>query len=121
MSDLKALAQAVVEANRNNTTDALLAEHYSPECVSVEANEMPGMDRAAVGLDAIRGKHAWWDANAEMHSVTVTGPWTHGDNQFAVGFAMDVTMMGERTSSDEVGIYTVENGKIVKEEFFNPV
>ena len=49
----------------------------------------------------------------------MTGPWPH-DNRFIVGFQIDVTNKpsGRRMYLDEVGLYTVENGKIVREEFF---
>jgi hypothetical protein len=49
----------------------------------------------------------------------VTGPWPH-DNRFIVGFQIDVTNKpsGRRMYFDEVGLYTVENGKIIREEFF---
>ena len=43
----------------------------------------------------------------------------NGD-QFAVRFHFDVTVKetGERRVMDEVGLYTVRNGKIVEERFF---
>lgn len=52
-------------------------------------------------------------------SVTVSGPWPHG-NRFIVGFQIDMTNKpsGQRMQLDEVGLYIVENGKIVREEFF---
>jgi len=50
--------------------------------------------------------------------VKVEGPYVHGD-QFVVRFKMDVTPKGQkRMSFDEVGLYTVKNGKIVEESFF---
>jgi hypothetical protein len=55
----------------------------------------------------------------EVHSANVTGPWPHGD-RFIVGFQYDVTNKpsGKRMKLDEVGLYTVSKGKIVREEFF---
>jgi hypothetical protein len=42
----------------------------------------------------------------------------HGD-QFVVRFRMEVTPKGKkRMNLDEVGLYTVQNGKIVEECFF---
>ena len=57
-----------------------------------------------------------------MHGVKVEGPWPHGD-RFIVRFTLDVTaksgpMAGKRFSMDEVGLYTVKEGKVVQEEFF---
>jgi hypothetical protein len=71
------------------------------------------------GIEAIRGKVKWWQENHEVHSSTVTGPWPH-DNRFSVGFQVDITNKpsGRRMKLDEVGLYTIDNGKIVREEFF---
>lgn len=92
---------------------------YSPDAVSVEAWTPPGMNREAVGLPAIVAKGEWWIANNEVHSSSMTGPWPHGD-RFIVGFQFDVTMKqsGQRMQMDEVGLFTVKDGKIVREEFF---
>jgi len=48
-----------------------LDELYAAECVSVEALNMPGgpMGREANGLEAIRGKHAWWEARGLLLSA----------------------------------------------------
>ena len=52
------------------------------------------------------------------HNVKVEGPYVHGD-QFVVRFKMEVTPKGkQRMNLDEVGLYTVQNGKIVEERFF---
>ena len=92
---------------------------FADDVVSVEAVAMPGMQQEAKGLAAVRGKGEWWVANHEIHSASVTGPWPHGD-RFVVGFQYDVTNKpsGKRMKMDEVGLYTVRNGKIVREEFF---
>ncbi len=70
------------------------------------------------GKDAVRGKGEWWAANNTVHGATVEGPYVNGD-QFVVRFVMDVTPKesGVRTKMDEVGIYTVADGKIVEERF----
>jgi hypothetical protein len=65
------------------------------------------------------GKSGIGSLVVDTHSSGVTGPWPHG-NRFIVGFQFDVTNKpsGRRMKMDEVGLYTVENGKIVREEFF---
>lgn len=92
---------------------------YAADAVSVEAGGPPGMDRTSKGLAAIRGKGEWWYANHQVHSLKVTGPFPH-DDRFAVIFDMDLTTKatGQRMQMQEVGLYTVAHGKIVKEEFF---
>lgn len=92
---------------------------YAPEAVSVEASAPPGGQRESVGLAAIQAKGEWWSANHEVHSMQVAGPWPNGD-RFIVGFRFDVTMKltGQRFTMEEMGLYTVKDGKIVREEFF---
>lgn len=92
---------------------------YAEDAVSVEAATMPGMDREAKGVAAIRAKGEWWFANHDIHAFHVTGPWPH-DDRFIVGFQIDVTHKpsGQRVKMEEAGLYTVKNGKIVREEFF---
>lgn len=115
---LSEIAAALVEGCRTGQTMDNLGKLYADNAVSVEAQDNDGKGRETVGLDGIRGKHTWWDENATMHSATVDGPFLHGPDRFAVTFSMDVTMFGERSQMSEVAIYTVQDGKIVREEFF---
>ncbi|MEM8724940.1 MAG: nuclear transport factor 2 family protein [Pseudomonadota bacterium] len=89
---------------------------WSDDIVSLEPMADSPMARVE-GREALLGKHAWWEANAEMHDSTTEGPYVFGD-QFAVKYTMDVTMDGERSQMAEVGIYTVKDDKIVEERFF---
>jgi len=76
------------------------------------------MPRAA-SAKAIAAKGKWWAENHTIHSSELFGPYPH-DDRFAVRFLYDITNKpsGNRITMDEVGIFTVEGGKIVKEEFF---
>ena len=118
--DLKTLADTLVTACRNQQEDALLSNHYHADAVSVEAADYSGMGRETKGVEGIRGKHAWWAENFEVHGGDVKGPFLHGEDRFAVMFSIDCTerASGERTDMTEVAIYTVADGKIVREEFF---
>jgi ketosteroid isomerase-like protein len=103
------------EGRNLDALDTLFAE----DAVSVEAGAPPGMQREVKGLGALKAKGEWWMANHEIRSANVTGPWPH-DHRFVVGFQYDVTNKpsGKRLKLDEVGLYSIENGKIVREEFF---
>ena len=92
---------------------------YAEDAVSVEAFAPPGADRVSRGLAAIRAKGEWWSSNHEIHSATVAGPWPL-DDKFIVGFKFDVTNKpsGRRMTMEEMGLYSVQGGKIVREEFF---
>jgi hypothetical protein len=49
----------------------------------------------------------------------VAGPYPNED-RFAVRFTYDITNKpsGQRMTMDEIGLFTVKNGKITREEFF---
>ena len=92
-------------------------KYWADDVVSLEAT--PGDMARVVGKAAVRGKGEWWAANHEVHGFEVTGPFINGD-QFAVSFKMDITpkATGERITMDEVGLYTIKDGKIAEERFF---
>ncbi|HEX4476105.1 MAG TPA: nuclear transport factor 2 family protein [Polyangiaceae bacterium] len=92
---------------------------FNKDAVSVEPGAPPGMDRTAKGLEAIRGKSKWWNDNHTVHKAEVTGPYPH-DDRFAVRFTYDITHKptNKRMTMDEVGLFTVQDGKITREEFF---
>jgi hypothetical protein len=92
---------------------------YAKNIVSVEPMAMPPMEAEARGLEAVIGKSKWWVSNHEIHSSKATGPFV-ARNQFMVKFDMDVTPKhtGQRMQMSETGIYTVADGKVVREEFF---
>jgi ketosteroid isomerase-like protein len=117
-----AIAQELVTLCREGRNLEAVDKLYSPRIVSVESSGTPEMPAEMSGLDAIRGKHEWWDDNNEIHSVQVNGPFL-GENQFAVQFSFDATFKptGQRQSMTEMALYTVRDGKIVREEFYyNP-
>lgn len=107
---------ALCQAGKN---DVCLDELYAKDAVSVEAAAMPGMDKTVKGRDALHAKSKTWNESNVVHSAEVAGPFPH-DNRFAVRFNFEVTNKpsGRRMKMDEVGLFTVENGKITREEFF---
>ncbi|MGB7302320.1 MAG: nuclear transport factor 2 family protein [Burkholderiaceae bacterium] len=113
------IANRMVELCREGKNAEALDTLFADNVVSVEAAAMPGMEREAKGLAAVKAKGEWWVNNHEVHSGEILGPWPH-DDRFIVGFQFDVTHKpsGQRMQMDEVGLYHVKNGKIVKEEFF---
>lgn len=93
---------------------------YSPEIVSVESMGNETMPREMKGIDAIRGKNKWWGDNHVTHSASVEGPFVGNDDKFAVYYNYDVTFKptGVRNNMEEMALYTVRDGKIVREQFF---
>ncbi|RMF41228.1 MAG: nuclear transport factor 2 family protein [Alphaproteobacteria bacterium] len=122
MSDttLSAIANQLVDCCRTQRELEALDTLYAPDAVSVEATAEPGGERETRGREGIRGKHAWWAENFEVHGGELDGPYLHGDDRFGVIFEIDATHKpsGERHKMKEIGIYTVSNGKISREEFY---
>ena len=93
-------------------------ELFADNAVSIEPEHSQGM-RSAQGIEAIRekGKH-FGVMMEEMHGGFSNEPQVAG-NHFAVAMGMDVTMKGHgRMKMDEIAVYEVKDGKIVKEQFF---
>lgn len=118
--DLKEIAHELVEGCRAGKAHENLERLYAEDAVSVEPTEGAGGPRITEGRAGIAGKHDWWAANAIEHRVDVHGPYLHGDDRFGVIFNMDVTLKpsGERHEMQEIAVYHVADGKIVREEFF---
>jgi len=110
------LANAFTSMCAKGEFDAAGKKFWSDDIVSREPTTG---DMAEVkGRKAVEGKGQWWYANHDVHNVAVEGPYVHGD-QFIVRFKMEVTPKGQkRMKLDEVGLYTVRNGKITEESFF---
>ena len=113
------IGKELVALCRQGKNQEAIDRLYSPNIESVEAVAMPGMGQTQKGIQAIKGKNQWWVDNHQIHESTVEGPYPHGD-RFIVRFKYDMTPKhnGKRMTVDETGLYTVQNGKVVKEEFF---
>jgi len=115
------VAKKYFELCKNHQNHIAVETLFSPDVVSVEAAAMPGSPAEVRGVKAVLDKGKQWMTNHEVHSSKAEGPWPHG-NRFAVRFTYDVTNKpsGRRMQMDEMALFTVENGKIVREEFFYP-
>ncbi len=115
----KDIATQYVSLCKEHKNDTILSELFSKDAVSVEAAAPPGGSAESKGIEAIRGKGKWWVENHTVHEAKIDGPFPSGD-RFCVRFSYDITFKpdGSRRKMDEVGLFTVADGKIVREEFF---
>lgn len=113
------VANALVDLCRQGKNHEAIATLYAEDVESSEAGAAPGMDRVVTGKAAVLAKGQWWVDNHEVHDAQVSGPWPNGD-QFIVGFKFEVTFKpsGQRFVMEEMGLYTVADGKVAKETFF---
>ena len=92
-------------------------ELYAEDCVSIEPEGAQW--GTAKGMDAIKEKGAKWMAMVEeVHGGEISEPIV-AENFFAVRMLSDNTFKGMgRVQFEELSLYEVRDGKIVKEQFF---
>ena len=112
------VAQKVVELVRKQAWHEALDTLYDKNIVSIEARTSDGESPEKRGIDQVRGKTDWWLQNMQVHSFKANGPFVAHD-RFVVQYDADVTdkNSNKRMQLLEVGVYTVKDGKIVREEF----
>ena len=108
------LSQLFKEYKWNEAQDEL----FSDDAQSIEPPGSQGMETVQ-GIDAIKKKGEDFNNSVEeMHGGYVSEPLVAG-RYIAVAMGMDVTMKGAgRMKMDEIALYEVKDGKIVKEQFF---
>lgn len=108
------LHQLFNEGNWQQAQDEL----FSEDAESIEPPKAQGM-QSVTGLDAIRKKGQQFnDMVEEMHGGWVSDPIVAG-NYVAFAMGMDCTYKGMgRQKMDELAVYEVKDGKVVKEQFF---
>ena len=114
---VKAIAQAVLDHLRSGAEndEPLWAAHFDPGFTSVEAD-----GTTHTGIEQVREKHVWWNTNHTVHGFDVEGPYC-GPQGFAMKYVMDVAPKDgswPRNKMEEVAVYTVRDGKVVREEFW---
>ena len=112
------VAKKVVELVRKQAWHVALDTLYDKNIVSVEARTQDGSSPEKRGIDQVRGKTDWWLENMQVHSFEASGPFVAHD-RFVVRYDADVTDKNskKRMQLSEVGVYTVKDGKISREEF----
>lgn len=106
------------ELAQSGQMDKIQDELYSDDAESIEPPHAQGL-QSVKGLAAIKEKGKKFNEMVEeMHGGYTTAP-VVGGKFFSVGMGMDATMKGMgRINMEEVAVYEVQDGKIVKEQFF---
>jgi len=120
-TDITQIANFLAEQCRNKNFRAVMERFYADNIVSVEPITMPGQTSPITeGLSAVLAMSQHWEADNEVHSCTVSQPIITGSH-FAVTMQLDVTcksMGNARFTMEEIAVYEVQNGKIVRQQFF---
>ncbi len=93
---------------------------YAANAVSVEPEGSP--NPVTEGMEAIAAKgQQWSNMIEEVHSMEISEPIVAG-NHFSLTMKNDVTFKERgRQKMEEVCVYEVKDGKIVREQFFYPL
>ena len=121
MEQLIKLGQEFVQAMRSGRGVEHVDEMYAENAESIEAVVPPGRGvRIAKGRGAIKAKREDWAAAHDIHKLEADGPYVHPPHRFGVRFEVEVTQKatGRKMTLREIAVYSVQNNKIVREEFF---
>ncbi|MEO6346623.1 MAG: SnoaL-like domain-containing protein [Aquaticitalea sp.] len=104
----------------------LCREGKNLECINdlyaenVKSREMPGSPHEVIeGKQNVWDKSKqWMDSVQEFHGSNISEPMV-ADNHFTSKMDFDVTFKDRgRQKMEELGVFEVKDGKIVKEQFF---
>jgi hypothetical protein len=106
------------ELAQSGQWDKIQEELFAENAVSIEPPHAQGL-QSVEGLAAIKEKGRQFGESVEaMHGGYSSAP-VVGGNYFSVAMGMDATFKGMgRMKMDEIAVYEVKDGKIVKEQFF---
>jgi len=112
------VANRLSELFKENKWMEAQEELFSENAESIEPAHSPGL-QSVKGLNAIKKKGEDFNNMVEeMHGGYAGEPIVAG-NHIAISMGMDATMKGMgRQKMDEIAVYEVKDGKIVKEQFF---
>jgi hypothetical protein len=110
------IADAVVANLKAGRPDKEIWDRYWSN--QIESVEGEGQAMAWRGRRALQAKSDWYMQNNTLHSVQVEGPFV-GAAGFSIKMIVDAEEResGVRRVMEEIGVYTVSKGKVVREEF----
>ena len=111
-------ANRLHELFEENKWQEAQGELFSDDAESIEPPGSQGLP-SVKGLEAIKKKAKDWESMIqEVHGGWTSKPVVAG-NHIAIAMGVDATMKdGNRMKMDEIAVYEVKDGRIVKEKFF---
>jgi len=112
------IAHHFVNWRNTNNAGKLRAELYSPDIESIEEWNTSEIARVK-GMEGLKKKGQSLSQQFEVHNIKASDA-VVADNWFSVKFEIDTTdkKSGKRSTLSEIGVYKVEDGKIIKEYYF---
>jgi len=112
------IAEKFVNWRNNDDAGTLRTELYSPDIESIEDGNTSDIGRVK-GMEGLKKKGEGLSQNFEVHHIKASKP-ILADNFFSVKFEIDTTdkRTGKRAILSEIGVFKVNDSKIVKEHYF---
>ncbi len=112
-ADFRAAFDGWTPETSHQRDEQLWAKHWSPDIESIE-----GSGEAFQGLEGMKAKGAEWEKTWQVLRCDLEALYT-GATGFTAVFNMDIKNRetGETMTMREAGVYTVNNGKVTREEF----
>ena len=112
------IANRLHELFKENKWQEAQDELFGDDAESIEPPGSQGLP-SVKGLEAIKKKGKDWENMIqEVHGGWTGDPIVAG-NYIAIAMGVDATMKdGNRMKMDEIAVYEVKDGRIVKEQFF---
>jgi hypothetical protein len=117
---VRTIAEKYMELCGEGKHFEFMRNYYGPEMVSVE-----GDGREFAGKEKVIHKSEVFQDNNTIHTQDLRGPFFCGDadagsGKFGVYAAIEFSPKGggQRVRHEEVGLYTVNNDAVTREEFF---
>ena len=109
------IAEKLTAYCKEGAWDKCYAELYSPTAQSVEMN-----GDTATGFEEFKKKGDEWFASVEEFKGSTVGEPVIAGNFIALPMSMNLKFKGapDFTTFNEMCVYQVQDGKIVKEQFF---
>jgi hypothetical protein len=94
-------------------------ELYAPDAVSIEPENDTNLPLLVTGIEALRQKEGLFFSQVEAMHSSYMSEIVVSSFFFTMMTGMDVTMRGkQRKNKEQICVFEVRNGKIVKEQFF---
>ncbi len=94
-------------------------ELYAPDAVSIEPENDTNLPLVVTGIEALRQKEGLFFSQVEAMHGSYMSEIVVSSFFFSMMTGMDVTMRGkQRKNKEQICVFEVRNGKIVKEQFF---
>jgi len=112
------IANRLYELCKAGQYEQAQVELYAEDAVSIEPVGAPGPQSVKGRDEIVKKGEQFRDSIEAVHSASASEPIVAG-NHFALTITIDATFKGMgRNLMEEVAVYEVKDGKVVKEQFF---